>query len=350
MGSEASSRELEELLARLREHVDLVDLIAIAHWASEVHTPDGALRERCQAEFQDCLNRFRNGAGATRRLVSTAGHIRSGVVYEQTTERLDFKLGGEHISLAWTEFTSLCTQLDKLADAVRAWVDVGDERGVLLGRVYSQGAGVLAVHNKEAIRRHHQQVAPDAPGGEDFLRTMQDIRHQVRELEHDVDLAIARSTQRKYAVGMGVGIALALAISAVLWVLAKVGAGVPEFYVIAGAMGAIGAVVSVFQRMSRSGFRIDVHAAGKMVWAFGASRAAIGSVFGVVALAVIRSGLASIAGAEPDTWGTGGDYASAAAWSVIIGFTAGFNERFAQDLLAGLARGDDGRPDAGEPA
>jgi hypothetical protein len=336
-------RELDELLARLEQRVDLLDLIAIAHWSSEVHTDDERLRERCQAEFQSCLNRFRNVSDGVRQLVSTAGHIRSGVAYHEGAEELDFKLGGEHISLAWTQFTSVCTELDKLADAVKAWVDPGDERRVLLGRVYSQAAGVLAVHNKEAVRRHREGVAPGDAGSDDFVRTMRDIRGQVDELARDIDLAIARSTQRKYAVGMGVGIAIALVTSGLLWCLSKVGAGVPEFYVIAGAMGAIGAVVSVFQRMSRSGFRIDVHAAGRMVWAFGASRAAIGSVFGVVALAVVRSGLASIAGVDPEAWTDGADYGSAAAWSVIIGFTAGFNERFAQDLLAGLARTDDDR-------
>jgi|SRR5690349_10616584 len=100
-------------------------------------------------------------------------------------------------------------------------------------------------------------------------------------------------------------------------------------YGIAGLTGGIGATVSVLQRMTADKLRLDFEAAGDLIETFGAVRPFVGAVFGLALFALVESGLvAAVDVAAGDEL----------AFFAVVGFLAGFNERFAQDMLVGSAR------------
>lgn len=92
--------------------------------------------------------------------------------------------------------------------------------------------------------------------------------------------------------------------------------------------GALGAVVSVLQRQSASGLRLNYETEHTTIKRNGYFRPLVGAVFGVVSYGLLAGGLLAINPA-PGT--------SRLAFYVSIAFVAGFSERFARDLLSGSA-------------
>lgn len=104
----------------------------------------------------------------------------------------------------------------------------------------------------------------------------------------------------------------------------------------ATTMAALGAVISVIQRMSSGALVVDHTASRGQRWLLGALRPLVGAIFGAVAYFAILTGLiASGAG--------GTDRAASFGFFAFVGFSAGFSERFATDMLerAGKLLGDD---------
>ena len=101
---------------------------------------------------------------------------------------------------------------------------------------------------------------------------------------------------------------------------------VPAVTAIALPAGAIGAIISVFQRMHTGKSVADYQTAGDRLRVFGAIRTMIGGVFGMFVFALIASGLAGPT-LELPPGGQGLAYAG------VVGFLAGFNERLAQDVI-----------------
>lgn len=92
--------------------------------------------------------------------------------------------------------------------------------------------------------------------------------------------------------------------------------------------GALGALVSVLQRLSTSGLRMNYETEHTSVKRNGYFRPFVGAVSGVVSYGLLAGGLLAI---DP------GSGASRVAFYVSIAFVAGFSERFARDLLSGSA-------------
>jgi hypothetical protein len=93
------------------------------------------------------------------------------------------------------------------------------------------------------------------------------------------------------------------------------------------AAGAIGAVVSVLQRINANDFGLEFDVGGRYVLFVGGLRPALGGVFGLAVYFAFTSGLVSLRLPAPDS--TKRFYAILA-----LAFVAGFNERWAQDTLA----------------
>ena len=115
----------------------------------------------------------------------------------------------------------------------------------------------------------------------------------------------------------------------------------PAYAGIGALGGGMGALVSVLQRMSSGKLHLEPKAAGRMLMTFGAVRPLLGAVFGMLVFAAMEGGL--IPSVEiPD--GSG----HAAAFFGTLGFVAGFNERFAPDMLArvqSVYQGDEPQPE-----
>lgn len=156
--------------------------------------------------------------------------------------------------------------------------------------------------------------------------------------------AMQRSAQTRYWYGALLGsVFLALICAAVGVVFAAT--GTPAFYGIAVPAGGVGAMVSLLQRMSTGRLKLDTTASRDLLELFGGVRPLIGAVFGIVVAAAIQGGMLPAihipAGQE-------------LAFFTVIGFLAGFNERWAQDMLKasgdGLPAGGSGGDGMPTPA
>ncbi len=107
-------------------------------------------------------------------------------------------------------------------------------------------------------------------------------------------------------------------------------AGIKARYGVGVPAGGLGATVSVLTRMTSQRMRLNYETQPRLLSAYGALRPAIGAVFGMVVFALIAGGLVP-ALAVPTDQGT------LVSFYAVFGFLAGFNERFAQDMLAGAA-------------
>ena len=90
------------------------------------------------------------------------------------------------------------------------------------------------------------------------------------------------------------------------------------------ALAAVGAIVSVVQRMNANSFSVDYDVARGTLRQFGAFRPLVGAVFGVVIYFVLESGL---------LYGDQQPGRRAFAFYAVFAFLAGFSERFARDAL-----------------
>jgi hypothetical protein len=107
------------------------------------------------------------------------------------------------------------------------------------------------------------------------------------------------------------------------------GFDLPAVIGIALPAGALGAVISVLQRLTTGSLELDYRAPAKRLRIFGGARPWIGGVFGMVLYALLQSTFLGISVNAPAGLGRG------LAFYGIIGFLAGFNERFAQDVVSG---------------
>lgn len=101
--------------------------------------------------------------------------------------------------------------------------------------------------------------------------------------------------------------------------------------------GALGAVVSVFQRISAGRLTLDYNASPWQLLSLGGLRPLVGSVFGTVAQFALGAGLFGVGGARP---------VSVTGVFALIGFAAGFSERFATDMVERAGRVLTGPPDS----
>jgi len=144
-----------------------------------------------------------------------------------------------------------------------------------------------------------------------------------------VSALLQRQARYEYFQGVLAGVLPTVLLIAVLGAVAD--AYVSSLFSVAHAVGAVtmatlGAVVSVVQRMSSGGLVVDFTAPRGQRLALGALRPLVGAVFGAVAYFALLTGVLA-SGAED------ADGASSFAFFALLGFAAGFSERFATDML-----------------
>ena len=155
-------------------------------------------------------------------------------------------------------------------------------------------------------------------------------RRGLADIARDYRQAANADAQLIYFAGMAVGVALL--------VLLYVGGGAGVLRVeedvqdatIVGCLvsGAVGAVVSVVQRVNSGSFDLDSDIARGYTLFLGAGRPVIGSIFGVLTYFALTSGFVEVFRIPPD--GLKQFY-----FLSVIAFGAGFSERWAQDTLTG---------------
>ncbi|MGH2898534.1 MAG: hypothetical protein ACRDMZ_07655 [Solirubrobacteraceae bacterium] len=148
-------------------------------------------------------------------------------------------------------------------------------------------------------------------------------------LRHDYREAANGDAQLVYFGGMAIGIGLL----AWLYIIANSvlqGEGVEQRTIIGCLVaGALGAVVSVIARINSGSFALDFDVARGYTLFLGALRPVIGSIFGLLAYFMLTSGFVEVF-KLPDAGSIERFY-----FLCVIGFAAGFSERWAQDTLTG---------------
>lgn len=140
---------------------------------------------------------------------------------------------------------------------------------------------------------------------------------------------IQRQSRFSYFGGVLVGALLAIGLCVLLgladraWWSGQVAAGP---FMAAGIFGTLGAVVSVFQRIASGSLEIDYTAGLWQKRLLGALRPVVGGVLGIAAHFVLVGGVLSGQLVSSNA-------RSAFAFFALVGFAAGFTERFATDLI-----------------
>jgi hypothetical protein len=166
---------------------------------------------------------------------------------------------------------------------------------------------------------------------------------QLATLRRDYREAANSDAQLVYFAGMAIGIALLAWLYVVANSVLK-GEGIEERTIIGCLVaGALGAVVSVIARINSGTFALDFDVARGYTLFLGALRPVIGSIFGLLAYFMLTSGFVDVF-KLPD------DNIQRFYFLCVIGFAAGFSERWAQDTLTGGLTGRGRNKDQSAPA
>jgi hypothetical protein len=170
-----------------------------------------------------------------------------------------------------------------------------------------------------AYRDQHKDQRPSSR----FVRGVASLRTRLVNEEIGYLAAVQRVAQHAYMDGMFKGFACLLVVLAGLAVATGV-VGFDSGWFTTGTLGAVGAVLSVLQRLGRG---LDLAPEGEK-YSFkqqGFVRPWIGALLGIASFVLLKGGLVSIA------------IPSGTADTILyyggIAFLAGFSERFAQDML-----------------
>jgi hypothetical protein len=193
-------------------------------------------------------------------------------------------------------------------------------------RAFSLVTGLIEAvsqENKKHPKPAEEGELPDP--GKEFETKIRNLRSELVSERRRFREAAQRIAQGRYWHGTMVG-AFMLVLFSLLLGLVFWWRGTDAAYGIALPAGGIGAMVSVLQRMTSRKLVLDVDAGRDLIEAFGAIRPLIGAVFGMALMALLLGGLIPAidipAGRE-------------LAFFAGVGFLAGFNERWAQDMLKG---------------
>jgi hypothetical protein len=225
----------------------------------------------------------------------------------------------------WSAPRVLMEQSNALAGETVRWITNPAERRALLGLIFgilSQIDATLARENRQCPVGQHEGVKPTARIDTDLKIIGNQLEAAQRLFERDTQ----RAAQFRYAAGMAYGVVImTLLCAAIGGVFLATGARATGG--VALAAGAVGACVSVLQRMTKGTLELNAQAGHKMIYLFGALRPFVGGIFGVIIYFVIRAELVSVFVLPQEAQ-------KALAYVAVFAFVAGFNERFFQDMLA----------------
>jgi hypothetical protein len=260
----------------------------------------------------------------------------------------------------WSKALPLTNELEMLAEEAREWWPRPDEatpsegkRPLLARLIQLVLKPVARAQRADAERRPHSFAAfslltwllkaivdesgrrgddTEAPPSPIFEARLAQVKREIVLARTRLAQAMQRSAQTRYWYGALLGSVSLTGICAVLALIFAV-TGTPAFYGVALATGGVGAMVSLLQRMSTGRLKLDTSASRDLLELFGGVRPLIGAIFGIIVAAAIQGGLLPAIKIP-----TGQQL----AFFTVIGFLAGFNERWAQDMLK--SSGDSLRP------
>jgi hypothetical protein len=207
---------------------------------------------------------------------------------------------------------------------------VGSASGSEARRSHANRAFGLATWVMGAIKgeneRHGADQGFEAPGPA-FEADIANYRNEFDNTHKRFLDAVQRKAQSRYWQGAMAGIFCLAILTTVLGIVFW-SVGASAYYAIALPAGGLGAIVSLLQRMSSGKLILDVDASRDLLELFGVVRPLIGAVFGLAVTALLIGGLFP---------GVSVPSKNQLAFFAAVGFLAGFNERWAQDMLKSSA-------------
>lgn len=250
---------------------------------------------------------------------------------EDNSESVNINLGAlVDPELGWAAVHELLHRIDRIGQSASLWIHNRAERTPHLDRAYGLATVVIGSLERKIWRGWlHPELKSSAEDSE-FASELEALDQETKLAEHSLEQAAEQSAQSVYAGGMAWGLlaifVLSLVVGGVLWHY-----DVDAVTAIALPAGAIGAAVSVMQRMHAGKLDLEYQADRQRLLMFGAFRPFIGAIFGMAVYAVLA------ANQFPSLQipnGTG----PALAFVGLLGFVSGFNERFSQDLVSGVGK------------
>jgi hypothetical protein len=261
-----------------------------------------------------------------------------------TAERASFMVHERLINFPWTDAQRLLHQADAIADqAVEWWPRIEDgklsrqerkqkeandlERRPHIDRAYNVMTAILSAIDQESRRVGKDKKRHDEERdvrSEAYRASMIVIEADLARAEALLDAAAQRQAQLSYTKGMLLGAAAVGLVSLAIGVAFYL-TDTPAADGVALLAGALGALVSVLQRMTSGSLRLDTHAGTGMLFRFGALRPVIGAILGMAVFTFVVGGLLPVISSTPN---------EELAFVAAVAFLAGFNERFAQDVIA----------------
>jgi hypothetical protein len=172
-----------------------------------------------------------------------------------------------------------------------------------------------------------------------LAQSLAGYEQEFRSIARTYGQAAAREARIIYLSGMLVGLVLLAVLALVLGLLLSF-TDLPidlDTFLTCLAAGAVGAFVSVLQRMSAGKFSVNHEVGREYVQRLAYFRPFLGSIFGLAVFFALEGGLANI---TPPL-----DPPQRYAFFAFIAFLAGFSERFAQEILGSPSGSDTEGPD-----
>jgi hypothetical protein len=306
------------------------------------------LLERFQATYGAIVeSRYGESAAAGAVLLGAAESARDPVAREADPDddqspALDVAapLAGDLDAFVWEQLLSfdsadsaeLLADILALRDRVTTFLPASGRavvgRDIALRRLY--GIARELIENVDAEQQRVVAQSPEARfqaqrPSERFARQVHSLRARLIKVESVYVGSVQRLAQREYVAGMFKGLAIGMAPVAIALAVATAWLDFDAAWVAAMSAGAIGAVLSVLQRIGRGPLDLGPEGDQDTFRLAGYVRPVIGAVLGVASFVLIDGGLVSIVAASTGT--------ERALYYAGVAFLAGFSERFARDIL-----------------
>jgi hypothetical protein len=280
-------------------------------------SPAESRQGRAEELYRQTLHRFESTHGGVVRSY-WCSHIESGVALTEKPRRFPrrpqivFHRESDWATKRAPEIAAELHRLDELAIRARAVLS-GVREAICLHLVAAAAAHLLSLADEAA--------APEHPRALD--RSLAEESREIDEIEEYYNEAANGQAQIVYVGGM---VAIAVLISVLGGLVLLLHHKTFQITVVALIAGAIGAVISVIQRITNQSFQVDYDIGRPYAFFLGGLRPLIGGAFAIAITFIFDSGILHLP--------TKNNLHDEHMALVVVGFLAGFSERWAQDTLA----------------
>jgi hypothetical protein len=306
--------------------------LVYAHYTWWAQRHNGGVAN-AEAAYRDVLRRFEQRHGT---VVDSfwCSNLESGVALTERKRRFPFRR-----TLSFHRESDWAT---KHSPAIATELHRCDELAIRARTVLSGVRQSICLHLVTASASHLLSLVDTAtaPKTAEIQAALEQERTALSKAESYYRHAANGQAQILYFAGM-VTVAVLISLAAILFLSTQ------EWRVSVAALvaGAIGAVVSVLQRINSGGFKVDYDVGRPYAFFLGGLRPLIGGALAIAVAFTFSSGILHLP--IPAT----GDQQDQHLALVVVSFLAGFSERWAQDTLAtALPAADSRKPVQEEPS